>query len=155
LKLAKQVPPSKEDNSLFLEVVGGWSEKRTVYELGNSVSLFYEKPSNNTTANKPSYTPSVVAQPQTKLDSTKTELNSTKNEIQQQRPSREEQQWKMAEQQRQLEEHKRMMEEKKRRMGAECKMMEDQKPALLGMQSQMTLMSSLLGHPFDLHDSEK
>ncbi|KAJ8447057.1 hypothetical protein Cgig2_025434 [Carnegiea gigantea] len=97
LKLAKQVPPLEEDNSLFLKVVSGWSEKGTIHGLGNSVSLFYEKPTNNATANKPSYTPSVVTQLQTKLDSTKTDLNSIKNEIQQQRTSREEQQQKMAE----------------------------------------------------------
>ncbi|KAJ8426209.1 hypothetical protein Cgig2_028299 [Carnegiea gigantea] len=104
LKLVKQVPPSEEDNSLFLEAIGGWSERGTVYGLGNSVSLFYEKPTNNATANKPSYTPFVVAQLQIELDSTKIKLNSIKNEIQQQRTSREEQQRKMAEQQRQLEE---------------------------------------------------
>ncbi|KAJ8445973.1 hypothetical protein Cgig2_001291 [Carnegiea gigantea] len=91
------LPFFEEDNSLFLEAVGGWSEKGTVYGLGNSVSLFYEKPTNNATANKPSYTPSVIAQLQTKLDSMKTELNSIKNKIQQQRTSREEQQRKMAE----------------------------------------------------------
>ncbi|KAJ8424917.1 hypothetical protein Cgig2_027313 [Carnegiea gigantea] len=82
LKVAKQVPPSEEDDSLFLEAVGGWSEKGTIYGLGNSVGLFYEKPTNNATANKPSYTPSIVAQLQTELVSTKTELNSTKYEIQ-------------------------------------------------------------------------
>ncbi|KAJ8435544.1 hypothetical protein Cgig2_034115 [Carnegiea gigantea] len=105
LKLAKQVPPSEEDNSLFLEAVGGWSEKRNVYELGNS------KPTNNATANKPSYTPSVIAQLQTELDLMKTELNSIKNDIQQQRTSREKQQRKLGEQQRQLEEQKQRMEE--------------------------------------------
>jgi len=47
------------------------------------------------------------------------------------------------------------MEEQKRMMEAQCKMMEDKKQALLGMQSQMALISSLLGHLFDLHDSEK
>ncbi|KAJ8424601.1 hypothetical protein Cgig2_017505 [Carnegiea gigantea] len=57
LKLAKQVPPSEEDDSHFLEAVRVWSEKDTVYGLGNSVNLFYEKPTNNVTANKPSYTP--------------------------------------------------------------------------------------------------
>ncbi|KAJ8429833.1 hypothetical protein Cgig2_000161 [Carnegiea gigantea] len=62
LKLAKQVPPSEEDNTLCLEAGGGWSEEGTVYRLGNSVSLFYEKPTNNAIANKPSYTPSIVAQ---------------------------------------------------------------------------------------------
>ncbi|KAJ8432227.1 hypothetical protein Cgig2_024382 [Carnegiea gigantea] len=137
LKLAKQVPPSEEDNSLFLDAVGGWSEKGTVYGLGNSVNLFCEKPTDNATANKPSYTPSVVAQLQTEVDSTKTELNSTKNDIQQQRTSREEQQRKMAEQQRQLEEQQRQLEEQKRKMEeqkqmmeAQCKMIEDQKQAL-------------------------
>ncbi|KAJ8428545.1 hypothetical protein Cgig2_003793 [Carnegiea gigantea] len=144
-----------DDQSKATWAVGGWSEKGTVYGLGNSVSLFYEKPTNNATANKPSYTPYIVAQLQTELDSTKTELNSTKNEIQQQRTLREEQQRKMVEQQRQLEKQQRQLEEQRRMMKAQCKMMEDQKQALLGLQSQMALMSSLLGHPSDLHDSEK
>ena len=48
-----------------------------------------------------------------------------------------------------------MMEEQQRMLEAQCKMMEDQKQALLGFQSQMALMSSLLGHPSELHDSEK
>ena len=47
------------------------------------------------------------------------------------------------------------MEEQQRMLGAQCKLMEDQKQALLVMQSQMALMSSLLGHPSELHDSEK
>ena len=47
--MEKQVPPSQEDDSLFLEAVGGWSEKGTVYGLGNSAALFYEKPVNHTT----------------------------------------------------------------------------------------------------------
>jgi len=34
-------------------------------------------------------------------------------------------------------------------------LMEEQKQALLGMQSQMALTLSLLGHPFELHESEK
>ncbi|KAJ8430626.1 hypothetical protein Cgig2_008306 [Carnegiea gigantea] len=76
-----------------------WSEKGTVYGLGNSVSLFYERPTNNATANKPSYTPAVIVQLQTKLDSMMIELNSAKNEIQQQQlTSREELQQKMTEQ---------------------------------------------------------
>ncbi|KAJ8440393.1 LOW QUALITY PROTEIN: hypothetical protein Cgig2_019382 [Carnegiea gigantea] len=129
LKVAKQVPPSKEDDSLFLETVGGWSEKGTVYGLGNSVGLVYEKPTNNATANKPSYTPSIVAQLQTELVSTKTELNSTKYEIQQQHTLMEEQQWKMQrqieEQQQQIEEQKKRMEEQKRMIEPQCKMMED------------------------------
>ncbi|KAJ8420700.1 hypothetical protein Cgig2_011134 [Carnegiea gigantea] len=96
IEIVKQVPPLEEDSSLFLEAVGGWSEKGTIYGLSNSVSLFCEKPTNTAIANKPSYTPSIIAQLQTELDSMMTELNSTKNEIQQ-RASREEQQWKMAE----------------------------------------------------------
>jgi len=48
-----------------------------------------------------------------------------------------------------------MMEEQQRMLEAQCKMMEDQKQALLGFQSQMALMSSLLSHPSELHDSEK
>ena len=47
------------------------------------------------------------------------------------------------------------MEEQQRMLDAQCKLMEDQKQALLGMQSQMALLSSLLGHPSELHDSEK
>ncbi|KAJ8426956.1 hypothetical protein Cgig2_033237 [Carnegiea gigantea] len=82
LKLAKQVPPSEEDDSLFLEAVGGWGEKGIVYGPGNSASLFYERPTNNATAKKPSYTPSIIAQLQTDPDLTKTKLNSTKKEIQ-------------------------------------------------------------------------
>ena len=92
LKIAKQVPPSQKDDSLFLEAVGGWSEKGTVYGLGNSVGLFYEKPVHHITSNMPSYTPSIVSQLQSELETTKTELNSTKNELQQQRTSMEEQQ---------------------------------------------------------------
>ena len=97
--MEKQVPPSQEDDSLFLEAVGGWSEKGTVYGLGNSAAL-YEKPVNHTTSKKSSYTTSIVSQLQTKLDSTKTELNSKKNELQQQRISMEEQRQRMEEQQR-------------------------------------------------------
>jgi len=162
LKIEKQIPPSQEDDSLFLEAVGGWSEKGTVYGLGNSATLFYEKPVNHITSNKSSYTPSIVSQLQTELDSTKTELNSTKNELQQQRTLMEKQRQQMEEQQRQLQEQQGMMEEQKHRMEEQQKMleaqrkkMEDQKQALLGMQSQMALMSSLLGHPSPLHDSEK
>ena len=95
--MEKQVPPSQEDDSLFLEAVGGWSEKGTVYGLGNSAALFYKKPANHTTSKKSSYTPSIVSQLQTKLDSTKTELNSTKNELQQQRTSMEQQRQRMEE----------------------------------------------------------
>ncbi|KAJ8427654.1 hypothetical protein Cgig2_014534 [Carnegiea gigantea] len=147
---------------LFLEAVGGWSEKGTVYRLGNSATLFYEKPMNHTTLKKSSYTPSIVSQLQTELDSIKTELNSIKNELQQQRTSMEQQRQRVEEQQRQLEQQQGMMEEQKhgmekqqRMLGAQCKMMEDQKQALLGVQSQMALMSSLLGDPSPLHDSEK
>ena len=38
---------------------------------------------------------------------------------------------------------------------AQCKMMEDKKQALLGMQSRMSLISSLLGHPSKLHNPKK
>ncbi|KAJ8422488.1 hypothetical protein Cgig2_016924 [Carnegiea gigantea] len=76
LKMAKEVPPSQEDGSLFLEAVGG-----TVYGLGNSAGLFYEKPVHHITSKMPSYTPSIVFQLQSELESTKTELNSTKNEL--------------------------------------------------------------------------
>lgn len=162
LKTEKQVPPSQEDDSLFLEAIGGWSEKGTVYGLGNSATLFYEKPVHPTTSKMTSYTPSIVSQLQSELESTKTELTSTKNELQQQRISVEEQRQRVEQQQRQLEQQQRTMEEQKHRMEeqqqmleAQCKMMEDQKQALLGMQSQMALMSSLLGHPSPLHDSEK
>jgi len=148
LKLAKQVPPAEDDDSLFLEAVGGWSEKGTIYGLGNSANLLYEKPITNSTINKSSYTPSVVSQLQAELDSTRTELYSTRNELQQQRAS-------MEDQRRQMEEQQRQLEEQKLRMEAQCKLMEEQKQALLGMQSQMALMSSLLGHPSELHESEK
>jgi len=140
LKVAKQAPPSTEDDSLFLEAVGGWSNKGTVYGLGNSASLFYEKPVHPITWKMPCYTPSIVSQLQSELEMTKTELNSTKNELQQQRTS-------MEDQQRQLEQQQRKLEE-------QTKMMEDKKQALLGFQSQMALISSLLGHPSELHDSE-
>ncbi|KAJ8446472.1 hypothetical protein Cgig2_028439 [Carnegiea gigantea] len=155
LKVAKQVPPSTEDDSLFLEAVGGWSNKGTVYGLGNSVGLFYEKPVNPITWKMPCYTPSIASQLQSELEMTKTELNSTKNELQQQRTSMEEQQRQLEQQQRKLEEQTKMMEDQQRMLEAQCKMMEDQKQALLGFQSQMALMSSLLGHPSELHDSEK
>ncbi|KAJ8450504.1 hypothetical protein Cgig2_002189 [Carnegiea gigantea] len=108
----------QEDDSLFLEAVGGWSEKGTFYGVGNSVGLSYEKPSNNATANKSSYTPSTVAQLQTELDSMKTELNSTKNEIRQHCPSMEEQQRKMKQQQRQIEEQQR---KRSRNKGWRCR----------------------------------
>lgn len=91
MKMEKQVSPLQEDDSLFLEVVGGWCEKGTVYGLGNSVALFYEKPVNHTTPKKSSYTPSIVSQLQNELDSTKIEFNLTKNDLQQQRISMEEQ----------------------------------------------------------------
>jgi len=148
LKLAKQVPPAEDDDSLFLEAVGGWSEKGTIYGLGNSANLLYEKPTNNSTVNNSSYTPSVVSQLQAELDSTRIELHSTKTELQQQRAS-------MEDQQRQMEEQQRQLEEQKLRMEAQCKLMEEQKQALLGMQSQMALMSRLLGHPSEPRESEK
>jgi len=44
LKDARQIPSTQDDDSVFLEAVGGWSDKGTVYELGNSGSLFYTKP---------------------------------------------------------------------------------------------------------------
>jgi len=47
------------------------------------------------------------------------------------------------------------MEEQQQMMEAQHKMVEDKKQALLGMQSQMELMSGLLGHPSKLHDSSK
>ena len=47
------------------------------------------------------------------------------------------------------------LEEQKVRMEAPCKLMEEQKLALLGKQSQMALMLSLLGHLSELHESEK
>jgi len=54
-----------------------------------------------------------------------------------------------------MQEKKLRMEDQQRRMEAQCKMMEDKKQAPLGMQSQMALMSSLLGHPSELHESKK
>ena len=57
--------------------------------------------------------------------------------------------------QKHLEDQQAKMEEQQQMLDAQCKLMEDQKQALLGMQSQMTLMSSLLGHPSELHESEK
>ncbi|KAJ8437181.1 hypothetical protein Cgig2_003810 [Carnegiea gigantea] len=156
LKMEKQVPPSQEDDSLFLEAVGGWSEKGTVYGLGNSAALFYEKPVNHTTSKKSSYTPSIVSELQTELDSTKTSLTRQRmNYNNNQRQRMEEQQRQLEQQQRTMEEQKHRMEEQQQMLEAQCKMMEDQKQALLGMQSQMALMSSLLGHPSPLHDSEK
>jgi len=64
--LAKQVSPSKDDESIF-KAFRGWSEKGTVYGLGNSSNLFYEKPIKNSNVNKSSYTPSVISQLQAKL----------------------------------------------------------------------------------------
>ena len=61
----------------------------------------------------------------------------------------------MEEQQKQLEDQQARMEEQQWMLEAQCKLMEDQKQALLGMQSQMALMSSLLSHPLELHDSKK
>ena len=107
LKMAKEVPPSQEDDRLFLEAVGGWNEKGIIYGLGNSANLFYEKPVHHITSKMPSYTPSIVSQHQSELESTKTALNSTKNEPQQQRTS-------MGEQQRQLEQQQRKLEEQKK-----------------------------------------
>jgi len=66
-----------------------------------------------------------------------------------------EQQRQIKEQQRQIEEHKQRMKVQKRMMEEQCMMMVDKKQALLGMQFQMVLMSSLLGQPSELHDSEK
>jgi len=40
-------------------------------------------------------------------------------------------------------------------MEVQSKMMEDQKQAMLGIQSRMALMSNLLGHPSELPESEK
>ena len=60
----------------------------------------------------------------------------------------------MEEQQKRLEDQQAKMEEQQWMLDAQCKLMEDQKQALLGMQSQMALMSSLLGHPSELHESE-
>ncbi|KAJ8420050.1 hypothetical protein Cgig2_022202 [Carnegiea gigantea] len=163
LKMAKQVLPSQEDDSLSLEAVRVWTEKDTVYRLGNSASLFYEKSINHTTLKKSPYTSSIVSQLQTELHSTKTELHSAENRLQQQQLiSMEEQQQRMEEQTTQLEQQQRKMEEQEHRMEkhqrmleAKCEMMEDQKQALLGLQFQKALKSSLPGHPPELHDSEK
>ncbi|KAJ8431725.1 LOW QUALITY PROTEIN: hypothetical protein Cgig2_013424 [Carnegiea gigantea] len=121
LKMKKQVPPSQEDDSLFLE---GVSEKGTIYGLGNSVALFYEKPVNHTTSKKSSYTPSI------------TELYSIKSKLQQQHiygRATTKQQRQLEQQQRMMQKHKHRMEEQQRMLKAQCKMMEDQKQALLGM----------------------
>jgi len=50
---------------------------------------------------------------------------------------------------------KRRMEMQQWMLEAQCKMIKDEKHALLGVQSQMMLMSSLLGQPSKLHDSKK
>ena len=104
------MPTSQEDDGLFLEAAGGWSEKGTVYGLGNAAEFFYNRPTAGTYSGKPSYTPSIVSQLQSKLDSTKAELNSSKNELQQQRESVENQQRMMEEQRNQLEKQHKMME---------------------------------------------
>ncbi|KAJ8444507.1 LOW QUALITY PROTEIN: hypothetical protein Cgig2_028322 [Carnegiea gigantea] len=78
LKVAKQVPTSYEDDGLFLEAAGGWTEKGTVFGLGNAAEYFYKRPTAGTCSIKPSYTPSIVSQLQNELDSTKAELNSMK-----------------------------------------------------------------------------
>lgn len=62
LKLAKQVPTSQEDDGLFLEAAGGWSEKGTVYGLGNAVEHFDKRLTTGTTSTRPSYIPSIVSQ---------------------------------------------------------------------------------------------
>ncbi|KAJ8435645.1 hypothetical protein Cgig2_003300 [Carnegiea gigantea] len=82
LKATKQVPTSQEDDGLFLEAAGGWTEQGTVYRLGNAAEYFYKRPTAGTYSIKPSYTPSIVSHLQNELDSTKAELNSTKNELQ-------------------------------------------------------------------------
>uniref|UniRef100_A0A7C9ECB2 Uncharacterized protein n=1 Tax=Opuntia streptacantha TaxID=393608 RepID=A0A7C9ECB2_OPUST len=82
LKVVKQVPPSQDDDSLLLEAAIGWSEKGTIYGLGNSASMFYEKPIHNVGTSKTSYTLLIVSQLQVELDSASTELNSTKTELQ-------------------------------------------------------------------------
>ena len=118
---------SQEDDGLFLEATGEWSEKGTVYGLGNAVEHFYKRPTTGTTSTRPSYTPSIVSQLQSALDSTKAELNSTKNELQQQRESVENQQ--------------RMMEEQRNQLEKQHKMMEEQREMLLAMHAQIKLMS--------------
>ncbi|KAJ8438235.1 hypothetical protein Cgig2_003624 [Carnegiea gigantea] len=84
---AKLFAKAHEDDGHFLEAAGGWSEKGTIYGLGNAVEHFYKRPTAGKTSTKPSYTPSIVSQLQSELDSTKAMLNSTKNELQQQRQS--------------------------------------------------------------------
>ncbi|KAJ8423739.1 hypothetical protein Cgig2_023894 [Carnegiea gigantea] len=82
----------KEDDGLFLEAGRGWSKKGTIYGLGNAAKHFYKRPTVGTSSKNPSYTPSIVSQLQSELDSTKAELNSIKNELQEQRQSVENQQ---------------------------------------------------------------
>ncbi|KAJ8444581.1 LOW QUALITY PROTEIN: hypothetical protein Cgig2_013860 [Carnegiea gigantea] len=82
LKVTKQMPTYQEDDVLFLEAAGGWTEKGTVYGLCTAAEYFYKRPTTGTCSIKPSYTPSIVSQLQNELDSTKAELNSMKNELQ-------------------------------------------------------------------------
>lgn len=78
----------QEADALFLEVVGGWDKKGRVYGLGSGAHTLYDKPSRSTVATNggsTSYTPSVVSQLQTQLQTTQTDLQKTQQELEEQR----------------------------------------------------------------------
>jgi len=78
-KSYKRSAALEDDDSIFLQAIRGCSENGTIYGQGTTVGLFYEKPVNNSTANKPSYTSSNILLFQIEVGSTRTELNSMIN----------------------------------------------------------------------------
>ncbi|KAJ8428756.1 hypothetical protein Cgig2_003070 [Carnegiea gigantea] len=59
-----------DDRSKALWVSGGWSKKSTIYGLGTSDTMFYEKRTASTTSTSSTYTPSAYSKLQVDLKST-------------------------------------------------------------------------------------
>jgi len=64
-----------EDDVLFLEAVGGFNKKGTVYGLGSESEAYYERPTSARQSARATYTPSVLSQMEARLKKSEDELH--------------------------------------------------------------------------------
>ncbi|KAJ8436536.1 hypothetical protein Cgig2_026651 [Carnegiea gigantea] len=76
---------TQEAEKLYYEVSGGWSKKSTIYSLGTSVTMFYEKPTAPTTSTGSTYIPLAYSKLQTDLKSTQQQLDEQRKLVDDQR----------------------------------------------------------------------
>ncbi|KAJ8434659.1 hypothetical protein Cgig2_002205 [Carnegiea gigantea] len=69
----------------YYEISGGWSKKFTIYDLGASATMFYQKPNASITSTGSTYISSAYSKLQTDLKSTQQQLDEQKKWVDDQR----------------------------------------------------------------------